>query len=1036
MPTDNNQVIKAPEYDETPMPDYRKTSVGDPVKNMDAKEWSINSGIAIFYLPITPEAPNKFFDKNDLDKLYAEYEGECIDHRKISDTKSLEIFGYTNRERYNMVVGYLVQNKYREPRPTTQHVATDRPLYEYTDPGLAWSKDTNIHMILPEDKISIEALELSHNKYLATDYNNRKRADAKSIELYGKSCEDRYREYRKELLDKESDKELHDSDKNDYLDLSSNTPIFHEETMTAYHSLKNDKMFKKIEKFSIEMHKEIKYGYPDKNGYNMRLSDPASFDDEVYFATIYKLLSAKEVKKYKCGVCYDQVEYEREYFTKLGLDFKSYFIGYRRGNRIAFNMPSHTFILINFNGKIIWFENAWGTHAGMMIFHTIEEAIDKIADFFMDKDTSHIRDLFCKEYKQPKYGCSMREFLDNVMVIDDAPVQEAMNLATGEVHKQMTPLQKAANLYKLTQFIDTDFSEKARIKHMLNELQEEESGKEYKTTLPFFTPEEMFELGVFCSENNCYATVADNSYLGGDSPKPLIVDDSITPMNPDEGITSVQWFDNYIAMCKGCFHEDYSKQWINTLRMLYRDFGKIKESGDIDKINARKQSILNLGWNPEIEFTQENMVKADHRVNALLEFKGKYSHVDLTITPNDDLENMIDDEIQARREIAPVYIILDKGRKIYSGAIAAFSGSEYTHTSIGFKDDMSENYTYLADGFSRETLSSYADDDISVYAFFVSNEVLENMKKKVTEFKDNASKSYYDFRKFVDFIIDRTRETTSQYAQVCSTFVDNVLKAVGIHIASPSRGIVTPGDIDKGVKNNKNTIYKVYDGNAKQYKSSIVKGKVSRLIRSKNTKVLKESYDGIDEKSILLEFINDQNNRSLQLIKENYSTLSEDSKQIYDKLIKPYTEVVVFETKLFPVQFDKEGNLLIYQTKTKTADFAQHFEESNKLIQTYHKANNIEGIKFELAKLWYMNITIEKMLKKNQNKDWDRQHYVDCRARILNVFYKYMDYVMSIEKSWNFAEYYNGTPFSDASIKINNTTIKYTLATIKNLLKI
>ena len=1040
MPTNivkDSDTIKVPENN-APVIDDKSifNVVGDPKRNEMAKKWSDEALCPIFYLPRQWYNP---LNRAEIDEIFKEWDGEAIDHRTKAENKSLEIFGYTNKERYDMVCAFLSHRSDRAVAPTVidPRISVQKEAYNLADQSaISWMTDTNIHLILDKDADNEEDLELSYQKYIGTDYQNRRRADMRAVEIYGDTNENRYRKFKNQISKKMDLHDLHHDDDDDMEDIETDHPI----QEAVFFAKINKKDNTKLTKIFNDM-KDIEYGYPDKNGQNMRNTDPKSFDDESYFETIYKLLTAKQVEKYKCGVCYDQVEYERAKFEKAGYTFKSYFMGYRRGDKIDPRAPTHTFIVLEIDNKFVWFEHAWGQYQGLRSYDTLEDMLNDVADKFMGRDTSRIRDLFCKDYQTPPQGIGMLDFNNYIMKLnDEAPMREACNVARPGSEDE---IHRVGALYKLTDFIDAgpdekDFSVNARkdriIKEAISSI--DRSIGEYKTTLPYFTPDEMIALGVFSSDKNCYSSYADNAMLSGSRLVPVLTPDGhLNDFRIDDGITCVQWFDNYINMCNGIVSENWSNQWISKLRLLYSDFDQIKESGDIDKINARKQSILHLGWNPEIEFTQENMVKADKRVNALLEFKGKYSHVDLTLTANDRLEDMIDKEIEDRKQIKPVFVILDRGRKIYSPLIAKFTNSEYSHASIGFKDTMNDNYTYLKDGFSNETLRDYGDDRITVYAFFVSTEVADRLKTKIEDFKSNKNKTHYDFSKFVDFVIDKDRENPDQYAQICSTFVDNVLKSADIYIASPRRGIVTPEDINRGLNSSPNVIYKLYDGIATKYDFRKIRAKITRMLRSNTTKVLKESYVGIDEKAILLDFINHHDDRSMELLKENANLLSERNRMIYEAFIAPYVEASVLEVRLFPVQFDKEGNLLIHQTKMKTADFAQHFEESNKLIQSYAKADDIEGIKFELAKLWYMNITIEKMLKTSRNKDFQRQYYIDCRARILNVFYKYIDIVLQKQKNFNFAEYYNNTPFSEASIKINNTTLKYTWATIKNLFK-
>ncbi|MCK9198935.1 MAG: hypothetical protein M0P49_04965, partial [Bacilli bacterium] len=57
-----------------------------------------------------------------------------------------------------------------------------------------------------------------------------------------------------------------------------------------------------------------------------------------------------------------------------------------------------------------------------------------------------------------------------------------------------------------------------------------------------------------------------------------------------------------------------------------------------------------------------------------------------------------------------------------------------------------------------------------------------------------------------------------------------------------------------------------------------------------------------------------------------------------------------------------------------------------------------------------------------------------ARAKILNDFNKYLKVVLKDDVEFNFTEYYNDSPFSDATTKINASTLKYSGDLIKSIL--
>ena len=95
---------------------------------------------------------------------------------------------------------------------------------------------------------------------------------------------------------------------------------------------------------------------------------------------------------------------------------------------------------------------------------------------------------------------------------------------------------------------------------------------------------------------------------------------------------------------------------------------------------------------------------------------------------------------------------------------------------------------------------------------------------------------------------------------------------------------------------------------------------------------------------------------------------------------------------------------------------------SHKLLVQYDKAGNIEPMKYELARLYYMNYILERKLYHNhfiKNKEKNMK----TRARVLNDFNKYIKVVLKHQPEFNFAEYYEQSPFYANTIEIKGSTI-------------
>lgn len=510
------------------------------------------------------------------------------------------------------------------------------------------------------------------------------------------------------------------------------------------------------------------------------------------------------------------------------------------------------------------------------------------------------------------------------------------------------------------------FVQKCYLNKLIKESKEMKGVRNIKRLhdTPYFTPLELIDMGVH-GVNNFYSKQCDN--------------DGLT-----KNISVTTWFDSYYDKYMNHVYEDYTKEWIEKLEELYSDFDDIKMSKNEDRILSRKQSILDLGWNPEIPFTIENRNKATERVNNIYMKEcvdDEYISLD---SVNEDGLYYDDSEYQ------PVFLILTKGHTpILSNGIRVVTKSDYTHASIGFDPFLKDIYTFNIskhfNGLARETIDTFKNNIISVFMFFTSKVSIDNMRKNLHDFATH--KNNYDvsilFSKLVG--IDK-KIGGDKYQQVCSTFVDTILKSGGITLADKTIELPSPGDLHKGIlklKNKPNRVYEVYNGLASKYNGKKIDIKLKSI-----------------------------KNEPLKRINESY----------------------VNEVKKFPVEFDDNGNLIIYKCKTGNIAYGDEIDDSANLLKTYKNTNNYEGIEYELAKLWYLMSCIEKEM----NNKYTKKERLDILERNKNtanmIFKQYFEIVCKMDKGFNFSEYYNNTPFSDNAVKITNSTIKYSLDALKRII--
>ncbi len=148
----------------------------------------------------------------------------------------------------------------------------------------------------------------------------------------------------------------------------------------------------------------IEYGWIDKKGNKY-------YGDEGDFINDYILETAEEVEKNKIGLCWDQVEYLRDYLEKEKFKVKTYFLIYYEGIS-----PTHTFLTYKKNGKYYWVEHAWEKFSGIHEYISESELLHDVRNKYIEYELAEDfknENLVIYEYKKPKSHISVKEFINH-----------------------------------------------------------------------------------------------------------------------------------------------------------------------------------------------------------------------------------------------------------------------------------------------------------------------------------------------------------------------------------------------------------------------------------------------------------------------------------------------------------------------------------------------------------------------------------------------------------------------------------------------
>jgi len=471
-----------------------------------------------------------------------------------------------------------------------------------------------------------------------------------------------------------------------------------------------------------------------------------------------------------------------------------------------------------------------------------------------------------------------------------------------------------------------------------------------------------------------------------------------------------EYYDNLFDIDKyGIISENYdikifsiTKQMSRFNPMKYKDeierlFNDLYVAKDPEEIDSIKQTILSLGWNPEVDFNIDNIHEATNRIESIMnKFIQPSTIYDVTILSEEcnDNNEIIEEAKNKKEKIFPISIILIDGRSTFSPIIKGVTNSEFSHAAICLGDDIKTFFSYNLNnnknkngGFSIEDITNYPSDGrFAVYTIFVSESNYNKIKERIEYLTTNIENTTYSVLNILLFPFNNINYNNNA-SMICSQFVDSLFKIINIDITKKNSSKVAPNDLYKSIVKNAK-IYKIYDGILKDFNPK----KSKRLIR----KLLK-------------------NAKPVSVIESMCKNIS-NIMRLYIESTNP----VLVEARKIPVEINKSGDILI---TNPFIDFNAEYSQSHKLLEEYYRVGNIEGMKYELARLYYMNYILERKLYSNIYLA-DKKKNRDTRARILNDFKKYLAIVLKKQPTFNFAEYYENSPFYAHTYEVSGNTVQ------------
>ena len=488
---------------------------------------------------------------------------------------------------------------------------------------------------------------------------------------------------------------------------------------------------------------------------------------------------------------------------------------------------------------------------------------------------------------------------------------------------------------------------------------------------PFFTAPEMQYMGTSYSKSPRYSKTP-----------------TITSLN---GIKNSDWWKNYSDTLNGWNGNtltNYS-DWKRTIKQLS---DKLQSCNELEEQMNIKQALLDFGWNPSVACTEANFRRATKRVNSIMSESVKHiTIIDITESVNRSFvvrENDTESSMAVPESQHPLFIVFYNSKTQFNKLTRIFDNSIYSHVGISLTPNLSKIYSFSGEhnGLMVEDVHAITDaKTIEVFVIYINASKKALIEKNIQHML--VQRFQYSFLNLIS--IPLKIDYVSNTKMVCSQFADFVLKLGDIDLTNLASNMVSPGTLHKEFKKKRKnrSIYKIYYGHPSKYDVQKVNAYVASLPSS-----VKESTNPIVNK---------------------YFTFT--------------------EAKDVSIQFDEDGNLLI--DKGTNLDFEAEYSKCHLAMKQYEKAGNIEGMKYGLCKLWYLNGLLEEKIHSTKDEK-ERQKYYKVRAHILGDIHHYMAVVQKKDPNFDMLQAYEESPFSDDKVRIRRSTLLYTIDIIKRMVGI
>ncbi len=376
-------------------------------------------------------------------------------------------------------------------------------------------------------------------------------------------------------------------------------------------------------------------------------------------------------------------------------------------------------------------------------------------------------------------------------------------------------------------------------------------------------------------------------------------------------------------------------------------------------------------------------------------------------------DDVLSEEANSNNKLYPVYILLQHSGTLLANIIKKVTKSHFSHSSISFDSSLTHMYSFGRKRGTNPFIGAFTLENINdkffkertipfaLYVVPCTKDQIDRMKKRLDYFIKNSTKFKYDFTGLMKNylgIVDNP-----EYRWFCSRFVADIINAGAPsnkpYVIEPS--LMRPEDFI-----NTNFATYVIGGYLNMYDSTLVDRITNRILRSEELKRARQNtVKGTNSDEIIESIV--YNIDPFDPLQKD--VLSYQLSMMDESVIKDFTNYL----SSFNIRFDKKGNVIITRKEYDKLD--THLRSSIANIKAYRKANNMEGLKFELAKIHYMISLINNhFLNAKSLKTIDpdiKKKMLDMRSVMLNTFQQNLKILTEHDKKFDFNKYYENSKY-------------------------